>query len=150
MEYTLTVNGASQNFTISAEQASDSSNPLEPEPTPQGAPIGPVRVERITVFLDETPDGYLASFQALAVTDSEEPAVGVTVQASLQGPVGTEMLASMVGEVETDENGIATFAFELEHGGSYLFLVELVFGLGAVLDRGASDELDVILDVPES
>ena len=143
--YTVRAGGRETAFTVAADEPGPGAGPA---PADDAAPPGPVRAERITVFLDEAASGLEASFRTLVLTEAGEPAAGVTVQASLQGPVGSDALRSAVAAVVVDRDGIADFVFPIEHGGTYLFLVELAFGLGATLDRGASRQLHAELEVP--
>ncbi len=143
--YTVDVNGTAAVFVAGPPEPTEVADAAsDPEPTP----VGHVRAMRVTVLLDDAGAGLEAVFQALVLDRSDGPAAGVTVQASLQGPVGTQMLRSMVGEARTDEGGIAEFRFGVEHAGTYLFLVELAFGLGAILDRDGSGALHAFLEVP--
>ena len=139
--YTVVVNGFPESFTVpGGPPTPEPTQPPTPEPTAAPVPLGPVRVERVSVFLQEVQTIGVASFQALVLTASSERAEGATVSASLQGPVGSENLQSIVLEVETDRNGIADFRFQIREGGTYLFTVEFVFGGGAEFDREASKQ----------
>ncbi len=144
--YTVVVNGFSESFTVPG--GLPTSVPPTPEPTTTPVPIGTVTVERVTVLLQEVATTGVANFQALVLTETGEFAEGLTASASLVGPVGSDNLTSQVLEVQTDAGGIAEFRYRIEEGGTYVFTVEFVFGVGAVFDLHGSKEPFVFTDIP--
>lgn len=143
--YTVVVNGFPESFTVPGGPPTPV--PPTPEPTRTPEPLGTVTVERVTVLLQEVATTGIASFQALVLTEDREFVTGVTVSASLSGPVGSENLQSLLADVVTDDNGIADFRFEIEEGGIYVFTVEFIVGSGAFFDSGASKQPFAITEI---